>query len=289
LKYTVLSSNPQPHSRLPGSKAAYQLFPSPLPANHPASPSVTTTEAWPKSVFPDLYPMKTLTELKFDQIIKKGFHEILKSAGFKRKANNFYRQLPQLGQIINIQKSQWGSKNEISFTINTGIFVPEYWRGLSYNNGKEIPAYPTESSCLIRKRIGNIRHQHDTWYDVNGKTDEIALIQEMNENVHQYILPYFDTIKSTEDVLADIRQKQPNLVLLGRFILYGELKMYNEAKAEYMNLIANSIRNPAFSKTITEYARKYGLIEGAPSSTPAMLPTPHPSTANPTPPITGRR
>jgi hypothetical protein len=70
--------------------------------------------------------MKTISELKFDKIIKDGFHEILKPLGFKKKANNFYLKLDTLGQIINVQKSAWGNKNNIDFTINTGIFVPKY-------------------------------------------------------------------------------------------------------------------------------------------------------------------
>jgi hypothetical protein len=50
--------------------------------------------------------MKTVSGIKFDRIIKEGFHELLKPMGFKKKANNFYL---------------------IRFTINTGIFVPEFW------------------------------------------------------------------------------------------------------------------------------------------------------------------
>ena len=37
--------------------------------------------------------MKTSTEVKFDNIIKQGFHEILKPKGFKKKGNNFYLKL----------------------------------------------------------------------------------------------------------------------------------------------------------------------------------------------------
>ena len=33
--------------------------------------------------------MKTPTEVKFDKIVKVGFHEVLKPLGFKKKGNNF--------------------------------------------------------------------------------------------------------------------------------------------------------------------------------------------------------
>jgi hypothetical protein len=116
--------------------------------------------------------MKTVSEIKFEKIIKDGFHELLKPLGFKKKANNFYLQLDTIGQIINVQKSAWGNKDSISFTINTGIFVPEYWFAFYNYSDKGLPSYPTEPECLIRKRIGNIRNQHDTWYDIKDRTDE---------------------------------------------------------------------------------------------------------------------
>ena len=92
--------------------------------------------------------MKTVSEAKFDQIIKESFQELLKPLGFKKKANNFYLQLDGLGQIVNIQKSNYGTKDSIRFTINTGIFVPEYW--LAYCNYRIVgnPEYPTEPECL---------------------------------------------------------------------------------------------------------------------------------------------
>lgn len=65
--------------------------------------------------------MKTAAETIFDRIIKEGFQEYLKPLGFKKKGNNFYLQLPDVGQIINIQKSMYYSKSQIEFTINTGI------------------------------------------------------------------------------------------------------------------------------------------------------------------------
>ena len=59
------------------------------------------------------FRMKTVSQIKFDSVIKEGFQELLKPLGFKKKANNFYLQLDSLGQIINVQKSRWGTR-EIS-------------------------------------------------------------------------------------------------------------------------------------------------------------------------------
>lgn len=70
--------------------------------------------------------MKTIAEQKFDSIINDSFKALINPLGFKKKGNNFYRQLPEFGQIVNVQKSMFYSKENIHFTINTGLFIPEY-------------------------------------------------------------------------------------------------------------------------------------------------------------------
>lgn len=202
--------------------------------------------------------MKTASEIKFDKIIKEGFHEILKPLGFKKKASNFYLKLDTIGQIINVQKSIYGNKDSISFTINTGIFVPEYWLAFYNYSDKGPPEYPTEPECLIRKRIGKLRNQNDTWYDIKEGTDEQQLITEMRKNLIEYILPYFNRLNSTEKLLQELDKADIMLAPLGKLIIYGEFKQLDKAKREYERLLSNKI-NPHFLLTLKEYGHKYGL------------------------------
>lgn len=203
--------------------------------------------------------MKTQTELKFDKIIKEGFHEILKPLGFKKKGNNFYLQLQDLGQIINIQKSAYGSKDSISFTINTGLFIPEYWLEVYNYHDKDIPAFPTEPECLIRKRIGALKNQKDTWYDLNQSTDENSIIIEMRENLNEFILPYFGTVKTKQDYLDLIDNEKLFIEPLAKLIIYSQHKQFDKAKIEYTKLLSEKWRHPSFIATIKEYGLKYGL------------------------------
>jgi hypothetical protein len=203
--------------------------------------------------------MKTLTEIKFDKIVKEGFHEILKPLGFKKKANNFYIQRQDLGQIINIQKSTWYSRDHNKFTINTGLFLPEYWTGLAHHEGKELPTFPTELDCLIRKRIGELRNQHDTWYGVDESTDESELIIEMRSNLKDYILPFFDRTKTKEAFLELLDTEILYLAPLGKLVAYGELKQFDRARKEY-NSILKEKTNPYFLETLKEYGQKYGIV-----------------------------
>ncbi|MCM5530307.1 DUF4304 domain-containing protein [Parasegetibacter sp. NRK P23] len=203
--------------------------------------------------------MKTGAEIKFDKVVKDGFHEILKPLGFKKRANNFYLKLDTLGQIINIQKSSFGNKDNIRFTINTGIFVPEYWLAFYNYSDKGLPDYPTEPECLIRKRIGNLRNQHDTWYDIQERTDEQQLIAEMRKNLADFILPYFNRLNCTEKVLQELDDANMVLTPLGKLIIYGELKKIDKAKREYEGFLNDKNSNPHFLMRVREYGQKYGL------------------------------
>lgn len=149
--------------------------------------------------------MKTETQEKFDKIIKEGFQEILKTFGFKKKANNFYLQLEELGQIINIQKSKWSTKDEISFTINTGIFVPEYWSVFYNYQNEEILKFPTEPVCLIRKRIGELRNQKDTWYELKNITNENVIVEEMKSNILDFIFPHFEKLNTKKNFYQKLK------------------------------------------------------------------------------------
>jgi hypothetical protein len=202
--------------------------------------------------------MKTVSEIKFDKVIKEGFYELLKPLGFKKKTNNFYLQLETLGQIINVQKSAYGNKDSIRFTINTGIFVPEYWVAFYNYSNKGLPDNPTESECLIRKRIGELRNQLDTWYDINDRTDEQQLISEMQKNLTDFILPYFQRFNSTEKMLQELDTTQLTLSPFGKLILYGELGQIDKAKREYKRLL-NEKTNPHFLISVKEYGIKYDL------------------------------
>jgi len=206
--------------------------------------------------------MKTDTEQHFDTIIKDCFQTILKPLGFKKKGNNFYRRLHDLGQIINIQKSSFYSKDHISFTINTGLFIPEYWLTFyTYHNG-DIPIYPTEPSCAIRQRIGKLRYNGmDTWFELNSTVDITELKKETTDNVLNYIVPYFEKNKTKEDVLYLLQDQNDNLDKFVRIIIYGEYKQFDKAQMEYDKLKQDNYTFTNMKSALHEYKSKYNLTD----------------------------
>ena len=204
--------------------------------------------------------MKTPAQLKFDTIIKEGFQSVLKPLGFKKKALNFYLQLTDLGHIINIQKGKYNSKEQISYTINCGVFIPEYWKVVYNYKNEQIPDYPTEPVCFIRRRIGDLINKDDIWYEVDKTTDEKGQANEMQKNLNQFILPFFNKLRTKADILSALDDPKFAVYNPGRIVLYAEYGEYEKAKAEYEKVM-NEIRPTSpYKMKIADYGKKYGIV-----------------------------
>ena len=199
--------------------------------------------------------MKTDTQIKFDTIVKEGFTPLLKPLSFKKKALNYYRQLSEVGHISNIQKSSYGDRDHIKFRINIGIFEPKFW---SVSHKGQVPDYPTEPICLIRKTTNDLRGRKDLWYEVNDTTDEQKLIREVQEDIQNYILPFFDQLDSVEKILSAL-EKDSNLlgVTFDLLIFYVEHGQKEKTQTVYNQLLQKV--NPLAKPTLEGYAKKYGL------------------------------
>lgn len=200
----------------------------------------------------------TKAETIFKKIIKDNFHHTLKPLGFKKKGNNFYLQGSDLGQIINIQKSIYGDKTHISFTINTGIFIPEYFLAY-YTYTTEIPEYPTEPICAVRQRIGELRGEKDKWYEIDGDTDEQTLLAQIQEDLNDFILPYFAKTSTRALLIQILDTLQFHLPILGKLMLYGGLKDMERARKEYQAVLQKNSDSNIISRA-KELAIKYGIL-----------------------------
>ena len=199
--------------------------------------------------------MKTDIQTKFDTIVKEGFTPLLKPLSFKKKALNYYRQLSEVGHIINIQKSSYGNRDHIRFRINIGIFEPRFW---SVSHTGKVPDYPTEPICIIRKTINDLRGRKDLWYEVNDTTDEQKLIKEVQEDVQNYILPFFDQLNSVQKIFSTLEKDSKLLgISFDLLIFYGEYKQKEKAQAVYNQLLQKV--NPLAKPTLEGYAKKYEL------------------------------
>jgi hypothetical protein len=203
--------------------------------------------------------MKSETQEKFDRIIKESFIEILKPLGFKKKANNFYLPLENIGHIINIQKSYYSTRDDIRFTINAGIFSPEYWFACFNYHNKDVPAYPTEPECMIRERISGMRGLPDIWYNITPMTDIEELIAEMKCNILSFILPFFEKLNTVQKLINELEASETLLHTAAKITFFTELKLLDKARAEYRKISKENYNRYQIAR-LKEYAEKQGLI-----------------------------
>ncbi|QHT71374.1 DUF4304 domain-containing protein [Rhodocytophaga rosea] len=148
--------------------------------------------------------MKTNAEEKFNHIVKYAFHQILKPLGYKKKNNNFYKPFEGFGHMVNLQKSIYYSKEHLHFTINIGLFLPEFYKRYFKTAP---PAFPSEPDCVVRKRIGWLLDGNDKWWDVNNETDSVALSEELKIIVSEKILPFLDHYQTKADILSAVSSR----------------------------------------------------------------------------------
>ena len=96
------------------------------------------------------------------------------------------------------------------------------------------------------------------WYEVNDTTDEQKLIREVQEDIQNYILPFFDQLDSVEKILSAL-EKDSNLlgVTFDLLIFYVEHGQKEKTQTVYNQLLqkVNHLAKP----TLEGYAKKYGL------------------------------
>lgn len=136
----------------------------------------------------------------YKSIVKKVFI-LLKKQGFAFKKDGFNFRLidetsqPKTAWVINFQRSAYGTKDHISFTVNLGVLV-------EYGN-KPIPPKLKEWECPIRKRPASWTEKYncDKWWDITGTTDLESLYQELQELTLESIIPFFISTRLVSDLL----------------------------------------------------------------------------------------
>jgi hypothetical protein len=143
---------------------------------------------------------KTEIKQSFDFLVSKVIWPHFKVKGYKKSANNFrYYDNEGWGKIVNFQKSIYKDKNDISFTINTGLYLAEaekFHCNLHSNDKFQ------EAMCLVRNRAGYLSNaKRDLWFELNEQTDTSFLFKTVEGLFIDYIIPYLDKINSKDDIL----------------------------------------------------------------------------------------
>lgn len=139
-----------------------------------------------------------------EHVIARTITPTLKEAGFKKSGRNFYRSMGDVGWCFQLETSRANTENEVHFTFDVGIFVPEAAILLT---GIAVPKFPKAYDCLLKKRVSELRGlQGEHWYELTLESDERMLEATLKEHIQKNVLPFFEAYPSVESVLSDVRE-----------------------------------------------------------------------------------
>jgi hypothetical protein len=141
--------------------------------------------------------MTEILKAQFDEICKATINPFFKEFGFKKKTLHFARQLNDITQCFNVQKSQWNSYHDnVTFTFNFGFYNADISSILA---DKEITnEFPKTYDCFIQHRLGTFSHKTDHWYTLSKNIDVMQTAKQIKNDLELYLKPMFENYTSLE-------------------------------------------------------------------------------------------
>lgn len=133
--------------------------------------------------------METDLNLLYRSLLSDLNREVLKPRGWKRSGSNFRRIRQEgmitRGAILNFQKSQWNTREELRFTVNAGRKLV-ILREIDPN----FKVYDCHNSDQRRPQSLSNRYDQDQWWCLRENTDYESLKAELAEYLTQAALPW---------------------------------------------------------------------------------------------------
>lgn len=127
----------------------------------------------------------------YDVIVKGHVAPVMKAAGFKKAGTQWRLRGEIAWGVVNMQKSAFSSRDEISFTMNVGVRFDAAHRA-AYPNAKRMwEKPPTEPECHVRERIGWFMPEpHDHWWNVVDHRDVPKIVGELVPLLREKAVPW---------------------------------------------------------------------------------------------------
>lgn len=152
---------------------------------------------------------------------------LLRPLGFRRERRNWRLDLPEMIQVVNLQRSQWGN----SFYLNIGVFVKAL-----QNEPDPVrnPAKPSEMDCHFRVRLDNLLpgppvpptkisaeqiRLHELLDLEDRRIHPSTREAELRAMIEQRMLPFLELCRSEAGILSVIERK-----LAPGYMLYWPLR-----------------------------------------------------------------
>jgi uncharacterized protein DUF4304 len=130
---------------------------------------------------------------KYDAMLREAIGPWLRERGFRKRRSRFRREDGQGWQVVDFQASQWGSRDDVRFTINLWIGVKEL--------------HAADADAQVRQRVGALLPGgEDHWWSLDDATDTGALASELREVLDGRCLPWLDARCSLDRLMVLARE-----------------------------------------------------------------------------------
>jgi hypothetical protein len=110
-------------------------------------------------------------------------------------------------QIIDLQASQCGSRDDVRFTTNLASAI----EGLAKSSNWDEKKAPSEAAAHLRERIVNLLADRDVWWDMDAGTEQAALAAELLAGLRRVGIPWLEARAGLERVLSLNAEKPQEL------------------------------------------------------------------------------
>jgi hypothetical protein len=194
--------------------------------------------------------------VKMSLIVKDCIAPTLKGFGYRKKNNTWNKKKDQLIYVINVQSSRWNTKDEVSFTINLGVFSLLVDNICWYAKNKPFIA---ETDCIVRKRLENGYSAGEFWYNISNETNLTELDKTAHDNLVNIGIPFLESIATLNDIhMWLLRKKQEcPLIPLENIYLAVVKKILGLNKEGDSILREYEDENNPWKKNIEEISRNF--------------------------------
>ena len=176
-----------------------------------------------------------------DVILTQYLVPLMKSQGFRRKGQRFWREAGKFIDELDLQKQWFNAKSSARFTINLGVYFPPVggWGGVRVS---AMP--PKEYECTICERIGFLFGKHlDFWWEVHGIRQVPVIGKDVCDKITRFALPWLEAM---HDLRAMLRYNREHPSVFAEAQVHRYLRKKNK----------NSARPTATSKRVGDPERK---------------------------------
>lgn len=199
-----------------------------------------------------------------NSFIKAEVHPLLKILGYRKRANNFWRETDLFAFVINFQASRWNFEGREEFYINCGVYSLD----VAIANGMETDVRKIPMGDLLFDQYNDRQHSithHDgedyMSFMITGD-DDFSSVGVKVRNELSIVDTVFSSFQSTDGFLQWVLGQKPWTIRYDRLFTYVVGKHKWDLAQRFFNLIkkqrGGSPYWPQFEKQMVEQCEAQG-------------------------------